>query len=740
MSLKVGDLYVSLGARLNVSQFQRSAEQLVQEAEKTARKASRALRDIGDIGKVAMPFAAAFSAGIALAVKDAENFSNAAGQAVDQSKHAFNTLAMEVSDLVLPAFKEMTKAVENVVGWLQSLTPEQRASVAHWLEMGAAVAAAVVAFGKISTMAATLVKFFPALAGVVVSIGPPLVAIVALAGVIIAAFAYVYHTLRPYFSAIAEVASEAWQKMKDTFWAAVDAIARGLSWLAQKLHLSFSADAIAGGISKLFDSGKRLGNAIADGVKSGLKEIGQDTGVTGLIDKAKGILSGKGGKYQRKDYEYKVGGRFADEHYDPGAEAMETLRKQGYGDGSVHNLSGDMAAITQAREKKEMEERFQIEAKHTEALAEAMKEASDDFQKKIKGAFGRASELFASIEQGMTMGGPMGALVGGLVDVLSKSKEFETLVNMINTIMGRVSEAFGALLQGLEPLMGAVSDVVDQVLKLLVPVFKSLANAGQFLAPLLELVTNLLGAIAPVVNMLVGVFQILQLPMQLLTLAIKALYPILKIAAEAIGYVVLGLGYAWNAIVDAMQWVLDALSNLPFLGDLADTARSMDGWKVNIDAISDGLGKLNDSTWDSASAQAAASGAALGLASALGDTTQVLNAPQGFKVSLAEWQAAGGFPNPEAPNGSSGGGSITAPRSGGHPSGGGSPTLYLPGTGASTSPGGVFTGPNINGGVVINVNGAQDPKTVAAQVQQHLTLANRARSGVSSPTAPRYAY
>ncbi|GEL75212.1 hypothetical protein [Myxococcus virescens] len=279
-----------------------------------------------------------------------------------------------------------------------------------------------------------------------------------------------------------------------------------------------------------------------------------------------------------------------------------------------------------------------------EETRRAMAQAKADLENKFLGALGGISQIGAAISQGLAAGGPMGALVAVIGEVLMESQQFEALMKIVSGAIAMVADALGVILVPLQPLLGAVFIVVQSVVGALVPVFELVGQALEPLIPPLVMIGMILQGLQPVIEVVARMFMAITAPLMALGGPVmEALFGVLKVVGTLILGVMYGLGKAWNAIVGAVQSVIRGISKaVEWLGidALKNFANSLDKLKVDTDSMEDAMGALADATLENTRAQADNTAETLRNYEAMRKVNaELTNVPNAWKVALRRFES-----------------------------------------------------------------------------------------------------
>jgi hypothetical protein len=199
--------------------------------------------------------------------------------------------------------------------------------------------------------------------------------------------------------------------------------------------------------------------------------------------------------------------------------------------------------------------------------------------------------ILSSAMQGAEMGsaaGPWGAIIGAIVGILMESETFKTLLEMTNSILQIFADTLGKILEPFIPIIQILNDT---------------------LAPILMVIGTILG--------------------QVLKPILQAIFPILKLFGIAVALVSLGIAKFYNAIANAINWLLG------WLGVHIAT--------IDESGLEEALQAIKDATWDSVEAKAKET-------KTTKEATEALrNVPEGFKIALTRFNvelpkyATGGY-------------------------------------------------------------------------------------------------
>jgi len=658
--LKVGDLYVMLSAQ--TSAFGKGMEDAAKIAEKVSRKIKAAANEIGRAG-------VAIGAGIAAALAVAAEHNATVATQVRQTKDIFATFATEIGAMMVPVLREMNVHLREMLGWWQSLTPETKQQIAHWVEIATAVGVAALAIGKVSGIVSTLMPAFEAM-GAAVALGmTPLLAFGAVIAGIFVGVALLHKAWRENWGGIQEKTrsviesiSGYWNSFKEWLstnffdwfidaWAAVEkSIAHAMNFLKNPVNVA-SREQANNASDEMIDKWSKdmKGGAMGDALKLAADQVKKYT-VEGIdewklmlgdaVDWTKKTLgfTGKQGAVtvHTNTPEYRIGEMngpiTANESWmkDMGVSNDEMF-KEDYKEDTDKSMSESLMQVSQEYDREvKMREVFNDQL---DKLGSAVQSGISAFASKL----GSLGETINAGIQGFQNGGIWGAIIAVFIELFSKFKRFQELIDIGNgqvmTAIQELSSGFNDLVNGLRPLIGAVGMVAHVIHQVLNPIFHIIGKVLQQLAPVIGLISTILAPIAMSFEALGGLFDMLG---QVMAPVFDAINFVMKFIGETVLGIMFGLLTAWMSILGVIYNIIKSLG-----GDTSGTAKlyhdaemkRADVFKQMTDLWSKGYDGLADE-----SANAAEKVGKLGDA-ADKVSEQLLNIPQGFKVALAQFNA-----------------------------------------------------------------------------------------------------
>jgi hypothetical protein len=406
-------------------------------------------------------------------------------------------------------------------------------------------------------------------------------------------------------------------------------------------------------------------------------------------------------------------------------------------------ISADAQGAAAAFEKLYQDAKDFAQSAETEA-----QRAKDALVNRALGSLGKLGGIIQNAAAAAA-GGPLAVLASIVMDVLMQSETFQRIVATLNGILKVVADTLGQLLEPLLPLVGAVGLLITAIMPLAAMLIELAVGVVEPLTPIIVLVSTILQALMPVITVLAEAFLMIMNPLMVIAgPVLKALFDVLKGVAIIILYVAKAIGDAWNWIIGAIQSVFRFLEDVPLIGGaMGDLADSLEGAKVDTEAMAKAISELTGLSYELALAKAKEAQASFENAQATKKLTD-LNTPERWKKFLRTGEAADPQA-PPAPPGSMPPGTAppTAPAPGAPPGGGGLPPILSNGPiggvfdvandvlSGGRTPGGQSTLGNVLN-IVNNVvvNGANSDAVLAeAEQRGYLTNQRTADSSVGTP-------
>ncbi len=613
MSKQAGSLYVTLTAKTTdfSKQMQKAAKDTAELAEKVAGAANRVAG-----------FGAVIVGPVVASLRTATKYSQETKDAVERMGNAFGALAVEVSKAVLPAVKALTEGIAKTARWVHDLDPGTKKLAVTVVEVAAGVSALALAIGQISggvaafnNLQAALLKMGTSFGGVLLTVGAvaaALAALVLVAGFVREAWDQNLGGIRDKFAAVWKWITSKVGVIKDAFASAlkfvVQIFADAISELA-KLWVGFGKmlgqdfSGSAGFLQDIsawaasFASGDNSLGAVwddfAEAAQPAMAKIGElwDMTVSGMTKNwesfKKGIGFDKAGIMATSlDQQHEVEvGRVSDTM--PGSNRKisdyytEKVRTQGPGGDFKSSGPNVMGAFTGALEG-------------------------------AVGKLGKAGEVMTTAMQGFATGGPWGALIAVIVDLVTGSRQFQASLEPVNEGLEMLGDAFGELFASGKAINEAVNKILGPIFELVGTIFGGISDLLGVLAPVFEALGAVIKPIVKIIQETLGpVFFILGL--------------ILKAVAAVILMVIRSIAGIWNLIIEAIAGIIGVFNK--------DAAWEFRKKKMDTNALDEAMRNLFESTEDNTDAQERQAEAADKATEALS------NVPRGYKVALARFNS-----------------------------------------------------------------------------------------------------
>lgn len=707
-TMNLGSLFVTLNAdSKGLARGMARASEIVEKFAKETKKLAN------DVAQVSGGLLALGGAAVGLAA----TVDKSAAASMARLEKSTKLVAVQVADVLRPAVESLASTFRKLADWIAGLDPEVKKNLATWAIWAAQVAVAAKAVGTLFGLLDGVAGAFGAFSKAIAAIGiVPLLEVAVVVGVIIAAVVVLHRAWRKNWLGIQEIVNtvvesirlqfSALGELMHMFWVGqVTAVEKFIDGLLDVLELiekvtgkKIGGDNGVGGLRAGFKGmfedlksgtffteaikfGKSVGQSIVDATLEEIAIITKE--VQGALGLKNGLSSGgsarqpwdgkknplRSGALQPDLFKGAVnfGQEFLHESARMDAQAkkladarereLHTRLKIVSDLNDVKRLgrasaSGDLRGLTD-------QEKQRVTADTGGAwkdLTEAQKNFGNFAERMgptLLAGLGKAGQSISNIIQGAATGGPIGAVMAAIMEVVQTMASFQRLLADLAFTFERVG-------QFLEPLIGTIFDFVGDVLAVVV---ESLAPVFSALQPLFTALIEPLRAITPIIGLLGYLFASLGPVIEVLARITGALVSALKPVIQGLFYVVKGvmmiivgavsgLGKAlmgiWNAIVDAIAWVVEGVVNILTAGiggkAIGDSIRSGKG---NLGTIEDPMKALVDATWDTEMAMTAqtastwdvfrankeAAGSAREVAEALS------NVPSGYKVAAARFRA-----------------------------------------------------------------------------------------------------
>jgi len=650
MALKVGSLYVRLTA--DAAPLIRGLSGAIKAVEQFAKQAKQVS---GAIGGVANAMVAMGGASIALAA----SVDGRTKASVQQLEGATKSLAIQIADILAPALREATALFNRAASVVAGLSPEVRASIANWAVFAVELAAASKVVQVLASVIGPLGGALRATLGVVASVGVSSVAALAvgigvLAGVVVLlhkvwrenwagiqqTVAEVVAWLQDAFGKFASFMKSLWDWQVDRVAGFINALLAAGETLERVMGKDLGVKGMREGFSGLFADlksgafvsegvkfGKTVGSAVVDGFKAEVGQISKELG----LDKLFAQLSGAGGVARAAS----------------GGPTKLVSGVAGLGAGVVSASmpkvkdgerisSGPQAAVSAS---------WQITAAAERAAADfeqAMASMRSTMTQSMLSATGELGAVISRVASAGASGGPWAALLQAFLELFQQTEAWGKLLGTFGHALKRVGEMVGPLVEAIGP---PVEKLVAVVVEILAPLFRALGDVFGVIGSIIEDIVPILepiGAIFAAVGAIISAIgSILKAVFVILKPLFSAVFGIIKGVASIILGIISGLIDVWN-------WIIEAIAGLADMVGGGDEIRKAKADKTD---INDAMAALNDSTYESARANAANTKAtwdaaqankdAAGAASEVSESFQ--NVPSGYKLALARFGSTAGM-------------------------------------------------------------------------------------------------
>jgi phage-related protein len=474
--LKAGDLYVAVSA--NVQGYSKGMAQVLKDTEKATKQIAKVANEAA---RLAQPFALA-AAG---AVVAAATTNRAVERLTSQSADLFRTLGSEMGSALAPALKEGNEALAKFTAFIQSMSPEMKKQISDWAVLGLKIAVGAIAVAKITdglhavaeaakvageaiSAAFKMETFIPALAATVGILGT----IGAIKNALPSSAGSGHGGTDP---KIAKIAEQERQRRADN--------PTLVEMLNDKLKAMFFSPS----------AGQSNAGVLADSVKTGAETV-----FGPLTDAIKPLIEQFDALAAKFKSTNPNSAKIADKLVEPIVGLPEQVQSP-YKAGLFRVEDSDVM-------KAFIERRHKIEQDYLDGIQQAI----SGLVSKFTSRGGATMELINSATEGAKAGGTSGAIAAVLVDLLSRSKQFQSIVGYLDGIVQAVADAFGSLLEPLMPLIAVAGELVKGIAPLvgvisalLVPVLQLLFEPLKFLG---EVVLTVADAIAHAANFIAGIF------------------------------------------------------------------------------------------------------------------------------------------------------------------------------------------------------------------------------------------
>jgi TP901 family phage tail tape measure protein len=286
-------------------------------------------------------------------------------------------------------------------------------------------------------------------------------------------------------------------------------------------------------------------------------------------------------------------------------------------------------------------------------------------------SMGEAGVVIQGAMEGFKSGGPIGAIIGAIIAVLLQLETIMEAINLVSEGFGMIFDAISPLFKGivvvfekinevLEPILeqvGKIFDIIGGVLlKFAEPLLKIIGFIGEVLTPIFEVlgaVFEVFGEFMEIIADLGGMFSLVTPILKLLGEAVKFIAGIIKEIAKGISEIGKGIARFFDDVRKELANFLRSIG----LGDLANelspqVAAAVEAPVVDAEPTADAVTDLGAAADDTADAMRDTTESAEALADSVRDVNEeILGVPEGFKRSLARFQAIDPTDGEAAPGG-----------------------------------------------------------------------------------------
>ena len=605
--------------------------------------AASAMRGLGEVtGKMASA-GAMLTAGLGGAFAAAAQQNRQAAEAMSSFQATAGALAVEISRAALPVVRAVTQHIADLTAWFRSLSPEVRASIGEWASFAVQGTAVLGVLSKLAGSLGGMAAFVAPILPLAAALGVAAIAGGALYKSLKEATGVDVGTLKDAWLDFAGTMLGFYSKLGAGWLGLVNTMRESLVGMKEDLKDLFRPDISYADLAAAGPTGdaarselerrisaRRLGpddalvrlearlregisgNDVRSAMKTGaeqagaalkysfdgLKDLFKDIGAELGLDKLLGGIPGVGKGQVIGPQITPIGAST------PIVNALAPPNTFNIGDAEVlatQRREAEAAAEMAFHGAVELEQAklayYAAEKAKLPGLLQAFDVFAegwhDSFMKldvqvrgiigvamgHLQGMLGKAGGLFDAVTQGMTAGGPIGAVVGGLGSLLAGSQQAEGLKNILDNLVQQASDSIGTILEPVMTILGGVALALAPLFQMVADVLTALFQPLEGLSAAFVA----LGAIFGAFGAMVSVFSNLLggLVGGVLNIAFRALFDVLKFIGQIILGVAAGLEAAWNSIAGAVRSFLDfvrqvfPVEQLPGLNDIISSFESM---------------------------------------------------------------------------------------------------------------------------------------------------------------------
>jgi len=306
----------------------------------------------------------------------------------------------------------------------------------------------------------------------------------------------------------------------------------------------------------------------------------------------------------------------------------------------------------------------------SETISPQIAVGAQKFAAGIAAELGGLEDVLKGAMEGFKAGGPIGAIIGAVVAILLQMENVVDAIKLVGEGFGMIIEAINPLFKGLvtinEAINSVLAPILEQVgkifdiiggvlLKFAEPLLKIIDIIGTVLEPIFEVlgaVFEVLGEFFEIISDLGGMFSLLTPILWLLTEAVKFIAGIIKEIAKGISEIGKGIARFFDDVRKELANFLRSIG----LGDLANELAPQVAAVIDAPVVAtepaDEVTDLGAAADDTADALRDTTASAEQLADSVRDVNEeILGVPEGFKRSLARFQAIDPADGETAPGG-----------------------------------------------------------------------------------------
>lgn len=250
---------------------------------------------------------------------------------------------------------------------------------------------------------------------------------------------------------------------------------------------------------------------------------------------------------------------------------------------------------------------------------------------------GALGETIQAVTQGAQAGGPWGAIIAAVMQVVTRMESFQHLLDIFEYGLKRLGEFFegglGSIFKVIGKLTAVGTEMIGSIIEALSPIFNLIADAFNDLGPFLAFLSHIFKALAPIIKMLADLFKVFG---EILKPFIKVLFSVIVVIVSA---VIQLISFIFAKIVQAVAFVVDLFDK--------NAAAAIRATAKELEASAAAMEELRNMSWDDFQAEADKTAADWDAAAAAKDLTKSLvkvneafsNVPEGYRLALTRYRA-----------------------------------------------------------------------------------------------------